>query len=316
MTGGSGFIGSNLLRSLQSDPDVTTMNLDLAPSQDGIGVSTPAHCDITDRDGVMAAFGGFGPTDVVHLAARVDIEGSSAADYPENTEGTTNVIDAATASGAERLIVASTQFVCQPGYMPSSDDDYSPHTAYGESKIETELRTRSSDFPGVWTIIRPTTIWGPGDLRYRAQFYKVMSRGLYLHPSGPPARRSFGYVGNVVAQIERLLAADPGLVHAETLYVGDPVGPITEFVEEFASQFGRPVRKAPRSLIRALASLGDVIVRAGGPFPITSGRFASMTEDYDVPISRTFEITGPPSIALEDGVTETIEWLRRTAVVA
>jgi nucleoside-diphosphate-sugar epimerase len=316
VTGGSGFIGSNLFRTLLGDPAVMTLNLDHVAPEDASLQSIWEQCNVLDRERVMQVFEAFGPTDVIHLAARVDIDGSSAADYPENTDGTTNVIDAATATGVERLIVASTQFVCQPGHVPSADDDYSPHTAYGESKIEAERRTRSSGFPGVWTIVRPTTIWGPGDLRYRAQFYKVMSRGLYLHPSGPPAMRSFGYVGNVVDQIQQILSADSRLVHGQTLYVGDPVGPITDFVEEFAAQFGRPVRTVPRALVRGLASLGDIVVRAGGPFPITSGRFASMTENYDVPIAKTLEITGPPPIPLAQGVSETIEWLRRSGVVA
>ncbi|MFO7548118.1 MAG: NAD(P)-dependent oxidoreductase [Acidimicrobiia bacterium] len=310
VTGGSGFIGSALVREMRSAAGWAVLNYDTAGPTDRALAGDWIRGDVLDLVDLRRAFADFRPTDVVHLAARVDVDGKTVADYAVNTEGTANVIRCVVESSTERVIVASTQFVCRPGYVPGADDDYRPHTAYGESKAEAERLVRAADVEAAWTIIRPTTIWGPGDLRYRSQFYRVMARGLYVHPSGRPAMRSYGYVGNVVDQIRAILESDAGRVRARTLYVGDPVAPITDFVEEFARQLGRQVRTVPRGLVRSLAVLGDVVTAARLPFPITTGRFRSMVEDYPVPIDPTFEITGAPRFTLEMAVSETVGWLR------
>lgn len=310
ISGGSGFIGSQLIRSFEADPAWTTLNLDLAAPEDEALGHLWVEGDVLDAPGLATTFERFRPTAVVHLAARVDVSGTQPSDYRVNTEGTANVIECADRFGTDRIVVSSTQFVCRPGHLPRSDDDYSPHTAYGESKVAAERLTRAASLSGSWTIVRPTTIWGPGDLRYRSHFYRVMARGLYVHPSGPPAMRSYGYVGNVVHQIRVILDVGADLVHARTLYLGDPVAPLTDFVEEFARQAGTRIRKVPRVLVRSIAAVGDALGAAGLSFPITTSRYLSMTEDYPVPIDATFELLGPPRYSLEDGVRETVTWLR------
>ncbi|HRO98502.1 MAG TPA: hypothetical protein PLN54_03625, partial [Flavobacteriales bacterium] len=46
--------------------------------------------------------------------------------------------------GVERIIVTSTQFVCEAGYQPKHDLDFKPFTVYGESKRRTEMVTREA----------------------------------------------------------------------------------------------------------------------------------------------------------------------------
>ena len=59
-------------------------------------------------------------------------------------------------------LITSSQLVCRPGYVPKNYEDYAPHTLYGQSKVQTELITRAwKGAPCPWTLIRPTSIWGP-----------------------------------------------------------------------------------------------------------------------------------------------------------
>ena len=44
------------------------------------------------------------------------------------------------------------------------------------------------------------------------------------------------------------------------------------------------------------------------PFPITSGRYRSMTSDYITPMDRTIAALGVAPYTLEQGVDETIRW--------
>ena len=104
----------------------------------------------------------------------------------------------------ERVIITSSQFVCAPGRLPENDTDYFPETVYGQSKVVTEKLTREANLPCCWTIIRPTNIWGPWHMRYRREFWRVVERGLYVHPGREPVIRCYGYVKNVAHQIRKI----------------------------------------------------------------------------------------------------------------
>ena len=70
----------------------------------------------------------------------------------------------------ERAIIASTQYVAGPSRLPKDDEDYFPHTVYGQSKVVTEQLTRAANLACAWTLVRPTNIWGPWHMRYRNNF--------------------------------------------------------------------------------------------------------------------------------------------------
>ncbi len=317
VTGGSGFIGEHLMQLLRAAPDTEVVNLDSKPPTRSTGADW-LRGDVLDPTGLQAAVRDIDPTHIVHLAARVDVTGESLDDYRVNTVGCTNLLEALrTAPSIERTVLVSTQFVCRPGYQPQHDRDYAPHTLYGESKALSEESLREAGLDSEWTIVRPTTVWGPGDLFYREQFYRVLDRGLYMHPGRKPCLRSYGYVGNVVSQIHRLAESSSEIADRGTFYVGDDLVDVIDFVDEFSRQLkGKPARVVPAGFVRGLAFVGDGLGRVGVTFPITSGRYRSMIEDYPVPIRRTMDQLGPDPYSLEDGVTATIDDLRARGFLA
>jgi nucleoside-diphosphate-sugar epimerase len=311
VTGRSGFIGSNLVEALRRLGSVDVVNVDIAAPRASDQVPCWVEGDVRDAQRVKDVFTEFEPTHVVHLAARIDMGGASLADYSVNTEGTSNIVDAvANTSSLQRTLFISSQFVCQPGYLPRSDEDYMPHTIYGRSKVEAEQMVRKADLRSEWVILRPTTVWGPGDIYYRRDFYRTIKRGIYLHPRGKTCLRSYGFVGNVVSQICFFLNADAESVNRGTFYVGDPVADIVEFAHEFSRQLrGRSARMVPASLVHGIAIVGDIATRVGIGFPLTTSRYASMTEGYPVPIERTIALTGTGPYSLQEGVRQTVAWL-------
>ena len=265
VTGGSGFIGTTLVERLRHE-GFAVMNFDCAPPQEACQRPVWRRGNILDPAELSAALDEFGATHVVHLAARADLDESGTVDdYPENIQGVSNVLAAVDRSPTvERVIVTSTQMVCQPGYWPQHDEDYSPNTVYGESKIITERLTREADVSCVWTIIRPTNIWGPRHPRHSAQFFTLLKRGLYWHPSGRSARRCWGYVGNVAYQIERILELPGGQVHRQTLYVGDAPFDLLDWVNSVSRRLTRrPAKVAPRSFLYLIALAGEAVERCG-----------------------------------------------------
>lgn len=310
VTGGSGFIGTNLME-FYLEKGIPLINLDWNPPLNAAHGPSWKACDLMDTEALGRAIADFAPTHVVHLAARTDTDEPEDVDaYRQNHEGTRILLEVVKkVPSIERIIVTSTQFVCEAGYQPKHDQDYKPFTVYGESKRRTELVTREAGLSCSWTIIRPTTIWGPWSLRYRDVMFKVMRKGLYFHPGRKKVVRSYGYVGNVVWQIDRMLTAPRDVVDGRVFYVGDQPFDLKLWVEAVSRALtGRSVRYIPTGVVKALALCGDVLKVLRLPFPITSGRYRSMTTDYITPMDRTIAAVGDAPFSMDEGIRRTIEW--------
>ena len=313
VTGGSGFIGTNLITAFLQQGHIVC-NLDIGAPLDPVHAALRRSCDILDASGLHAALQDFAPDAVIHLAARTDcvdnVDVHTA--YRVNIEGTQNLLSAsASCQSVKRWILASSQYVIGPEKKPASLDDYGPHTVYGQSKVMAEQAVKSGDWPFTWTIARLTNIWGPWHLRYRREAWEVIRRGRYLHPGWEPVIRCYGYVGNIVHYLCRLLTLDSGIVNRQTFYLGDPPIDIYEWVNAFSLELrGKPARRVPRFAVRLIALAGDCLAAAGQSFPITSSRYRSMTQDYLTPMDRTFAVLGPPPVPLREGVKQTVAWLK------
>ena len=314
VTGGSGFIGTHLISCLLEQGH-QVLNLDKAKPLNASQNCFHHRADILDAAALQAEFDSFCPQWLFHLAARADCDESTTVElgYRANTTGSINVLAAAAAcSSLDRVLVTSSQYVCRPGYQPSGDEDYSPHTVYGWSKVETERAVRSASLKCPWVIVRPTNVWGPWHMRYRWQVWRAIRRGFYLHPGGPPIIRSYGYVGNVARQMVGLMAADAKAVAGRVFYAGDPPRDLCEWVNGFSHALrGRPVTAVPRPLLRAMGLTGDLISQLRGrEFLIHSSRYRSMVTSDTAPMAGTYALLGPSPISPENGVDETVRWLR------
>lgn len=310
VTGGSGFIGTNLMGQY-IPKGIPLINVDWNPPLDPSQNAYWTKCDIMDQARVKEVFKEFAPTHVVHLAARADTdETEDMRGYLQNHEGTRLLLEVIKETpSVVHSIITSTQFVCEAGYQPKHDQDYKPFTLYGESKRLTEVYTRKAGLNSAWTLIRPTTIWGPFSLRYRDIMFKVMKKGLYFHPSKQEVIRSYGYVGNVVWQIQQMLEAPREKVDGKVFYVGDQPFDLKVWVDLIAKEItGKPVRFIPTWAVRSIAMVGDVLKAAHIPFPISTSRFRSMTSDYITPMDRTIDAFGDAPYPLEAAIKETIHW--------
>jgi nucleoside-diphosphate-sugar epimerase len=313
VTGGSGFIGTHLVENLLADRH-EVRNLDIAPPKLSHSRSCWIEGDVTDDDAVMRLVESFFPQVIYHLAARTDMEGDHVEDYAVNYEGTQQLLDAACAQpSVERFILVSTQFVHQqPNSRPQHDTDFAPHTLYGESKVRAERALHAIADPNfAWAIARPTNIWGAWHPRYPLEAWRVIRKGLYVHPGRQPVIRSYGYVKNVVYQLRGMLEAPRDVINGKVFYVGDEAIDVFDWVEGFSQRLnGRGVRVVPRAFVHILALVGDGAKTIGIRFPITRSRFHSMTTDNEVSIQATTDAFGRPPHSLADGITETVTWLR------
>lgn len=314
VTGGSGFIGTHVVdRLLDLYPDAKVLNVDVEQPKLTSHLPYWYKGDLLDRSTFMDRVKEFSPTHAIHMAARTDSDGQTLDDYRLNTAGTANFIEALKNTGTvQRTIYYSTQYVVRPGPLQQSDREYRPVNTYGESKSRMEEMIRSdANLPGIWTIVRPTNVWGPWHPRYPQEFWLVVKKGRYIHPGGAAVVRAYGYVGNVADYTLKILAAPADAVSGKTIYVGDAPADIKLWAGAFTKSLtGRRLRVVPRPILRGVALIGDLVRLTGRPFPLFTSRYRSMTQDYLVDMNPTFELLGRGKYSLEEGVKETVDWLK------
>ena len=176
-----------------------------------------------------------------------------------------------------------------------------------------ELLVREAKLPCTWTIVRPTSIWGPWfDIPYKT-FFLSIARGRYMHVRGQIVDKSFGFVGNSVHQIDRLLAAPAETVTGRTFYLADyPPINVGEMAEEIRRRIDAPaVRSVPRALLEPAARAGDLLQRLGWTEPpLTSFRLQNLVTEMVYDLTAIREIAGELPYSLAQGIDLTVEWLR------
>ncbi len=311
ITGGSGFIGTNLISYMLSQ-SYEILNIDINPPKVESQISLWKQVDMCDKSSVVETIKSFQPNYVIHLAARTDLLGNTLQDYSVNIEGVSNLLDALEyVSVLERVIFTSSMYVCQPGYMPKNFDDYHPHTLYGESKVMTERIIKSRNPSYTWSIIRPTSIWGPWFGEPYDKFFRIVLKRMYFHMGKRACKKTYGYIDNTIYQIISILKAPEELVMRKVFYLGDyePYD-ITEWANEIASCVGFRIPKMPYFLFVMAGWLGDILKMLGIVFPMTSFRLRNMTTDNVHDLSLIKSIAPYMPKTRQEGNQKTIEWIR------
>ena len=316
ITGGSGFIGTNL-QELFIDLGYSFVNFDKNEPTKKDHLQYWFKGDIMNLSDLSIVFSKYSPSVVIHLAAVTDTASDNLDDYKENTIGTKNVIDEILKHpNLERCIITSTQYVYKSlkKPFPSSDEEYVPHTTYGISKKETEEIVRNSPLECCWTIVRPTNVWGPWHMRYPEQLWKFMDKGWYIHPTKRSVIRTYAYVKNLTHQLNGILNAKPDIVNKQTFYLGDLPVDSNIWLSEWILQLkGQKLRYVFPFVMRSAAIIGDILRKMGIKFPMYSVRYKNMLEDYYAPTNVTIRLFGLYNNDLTSNVKETIGWLHRDA---
>ena len=153
ITGASGFIGTNLMEDFISK-GYEVLNIDFNKPKIPERKSLWKNVDITEYSPFEREVLDFNPDYLVHLAARTDLDGKTLDDYDANVTGVENLMNIVhKCPNLKKVIVTSSKFVTRNGYQIKNQHDYCPHTKYGESKVETEIRVWGNEPQCDWCII-------------------------------------------------------------------------------------------------------------------------------------------------------------------
>lgn len=319
VTGSSGFIGQHLVNELSNRSDFV-VGVDIKPPNKTSLNYKFVCCDIRDANLLKKVIIENKPEIILHLAAKIDLDGYDLDYYSANIDGVQNLIEAIKdCPSVRRCIYTSSQLVCEIGYVPQSELDYKPSTLYGESKVLTEQIVRNENGGGVeWSIVRPTTIWGPAMSPHYQRFFLSIWQGWYFHVGKKPLYKSYGYVGNTIHQYIKLMEADVEKIHRKTFYLADyePIS-LRSWANEFQKEMGaKYIWTIPEPFAKILAKIGDLIHNAGiRNIPFTSFRLKNVLTEYQFDLTSTQAVCGQLPFSISDGVKHTTAWLVNIGVI-
>jgi len=221
VTGGAGFIGSNLVDALLARGDEVTVVDDLSTGrlvnlEGALAAGAElAEIDIRDAAALAALAAERKPETVFHLAAQIDVRKSiedPAFDAAVNVGGTANVLEAARGAGSTRVVFVSTGGAIygegEGQRLPLDESTaIAPLSAYGQSKYAAEgYLALYERLYGLSTMaLRLGNVYGPrqdplGEAGVIAIFCGLLRSGGRPTVYGDGTQtRDYLYVGDVVA---------------------------------------------------------------------------------------------------------------------
>jgi 2-alkyl-3-oxoalkanoate reductase len=325
VTGGTGFVGSHLVRRLLArGHEVVSLDKNPGLFDDELrsGGAKLTTGSVTSADDVNCAIAGCEL--VYHLASPFgDILQPDAAYWDIEVNGTRNVIEAAMRHQIRRVVHCSTQGVHGIIDQPPGDENSPvvPRDYYCYSKAEGERVCQEFIAKGMdVVIVRPTSVYGPGDTRGWLKLYRMVASGWFLMVGDGRTLNHPVYVENLVDVFE--LAADTPAAKGRVYLAGDDEAvTLTELVRAVGEAIGSDVR-----IIRfpwyQLAWLGTGVVelvfkRIGIKPPVFQRRLSWFKTNRAFRISRAKEELGyRPRIHLSEGLARTAKWYRHAGYLS
>lgn len=313
ITGGSGFIGSNLIRHFYNI-GFDVLNYDIKEPIDKLHQDKWVKGDILDFNKLHDSVEKFNPDYVIHFAARTDLnENKNIIGYNSNIKGVENIVKIINNNkNIKKTIYASSRMVCRIDYIPNNYHDYWSPNLYGESKMIGEKIVRELAKHD-YVIVRPTSIWGPFfHVPYRT-FFDTIKKGTFFLPKGHNPKKSFGFVYNSVFQIEKILFSE--IINDEkTIYLTDyPPIELKTWSDLISNRINNnKTREIPVFILKFIASIGDIFSKLGWKsVPLTTFRYNNMITNMVYDTSELETICGELPYSLEEGVDITLEWINK-----
>lgn len=168
VTGGCGFIGSNLANCLANlDYETHVMDISGSPAVPLPGQVEIHEGSITDKEALEEAMSGC--EIVFHEAAQISVADSI--NNPKktqeiNADGTRNILEECREQGVKKLVLASSAAVYgdEPGLPKRETDKLKPTSPYGESKLQNELDAKRyfEEYELETVCLRYFNVYGPG----------------------------------------------------------------------------------------------------------------------------------------------------------
>jgi nucleoside-diphosphate-sugar epimerase len=309
VVGGSGFVGTRLVRRLKNKNIIEIKIIDKSSS-----ISFPEIVELSDVRSIDDLRRSISlDAVIVNLAAehRDDVRPLSLYD-DVNVGGAKNICLVAREKGVKTIIFTST--VAVYGFAPIGTDEsgkIAPFNDYGRTKYEAEQIYKSwhAEAPDERTlvIIRPTVIFGEQNRGNVYNLLKQIASGKFVMIGDGSNRKSMAYVENVAAFIEYSMSFKPG-VHTYN-YIDKPDFSMNTLVGNVNSMLGRSRKigfRLPFSVGYLIGKCFDLVSTVTGKrFAISSIRVKKFCANSV--FNTAVESTGfVPPVPLEEALENTV----------
>jgi nucleoside-diphosphate-sugar epimerase len=325
VTGGTGFVGAHLLsRLLVRRHQVTSLDKNPGLFDDELRSrgATVLGGSVTDPNDVDRAMTGCEL--VYHLASPFgDILQPDAAYWDIEVNGTRNVLEAAARHGVRRVVHCSTQGVHGIIDEPPGNEDspIAPRDYYCYSKAEGEKVAHEFMAKGMdIVIVRPTSVYGPGDTRGWLKLYRMVAKGWFLMIGDGRTLNHPVYVENLVDLFE-LSGAAPAARGRVYLAGDDEPVTLTDLVRGVGAAVGTNVRIIRFPWYEA-ARFGATLIEGvsklfGVRPPVFRRRLSWFKTNRAFRIDRAkTELGYSPRVRLQEGLARTAYWYRKAGYLA
>lgn len=317
VTGGKGFIGGHLVaRLFRLGEKVRIFAHNPAKGEPGDGIETIGG-DIRDPKAVEQAVEG--TEKVFHLVSNFRKAGSDKKEaYAVNVEGTINVLKAAKKFGVKRLIHCSTIGVHGDVRSIPADEStpFNPGDLYQETKLTAEKEVwkfyEETGLP--ITVVRPISVYGPGDLRM-LKLFRAIKKGCFVMIGEGNVLFHPAYIDDVIDGF--ILSGMCQEAIGEVFIVGGQgYLPLKDLVAKIAKMLGVSTPRFHVSLapVEILAGLCE---RVCSPFgiapPLHKRRVSFFKNNRAFSIDKARHLLGfTPKVPLDEGLKRTIYWYRES----
>ncbi len=313
LTGGSGYVGRNLIRHF-TGLGIAVTALARSPQSKRIVAELGATVVAGDLLSADLAAAMRGCDVLIHAAADTDHGPGTEAQRRINEGGTLAVFEAAQAAGIRRAIHLSTESVLADGRPLINVDERHPLPrrpagSYSRSKAAAEQCALSYNGDGMAVIaIRPRFVWGRDDTTALPNLVGAVKAGQFAWISGGDYLTSTTHIANLCHGIELAISRGKG---GEVYFLADeePVH-FRDFATALMATQGIkvPEKSVPRALLRVIAVIGDRLHRiSGGKIvaPLTLQSFATSAVPITLNIGKARRELGyVPVISREAGLAE------------
>jgi nucleoside-diphosphate-sugar epimerase len=318
ITGASGFIGGRLRDALLADGhDVVALT---RPNSPAPKQGRAAPVDYAKPESLERIFEAERPEVVYHVAGAT--KGVTYQDFfRANVMPTQNLLDAARKvhPDLQRFVHVSSLTAYGPSTLEQPSEEHherKPVELYGKSKLEAEqvVEAAASELPV--TIIRPPTVYGPGDVDV-LELFRLAKRGLNVFYGNRDRQTSTIYVDDLVKGI-RDAAAHPAAI-GKGYFLCDGVprtwGQFQQDILEAAG--GRALHlDLPEFFVDVAAFFGEIATKVDGKPRLFNKQKALMGKQlaWTCRSERARQDFGyTPQVEVRDGVERTFAWYRDNA---